>query len=55
MPQTTADNPLKTPYYYTITDDGLKQSWNVGNGEPMGKRIRKSTIWQRYNPMGEKG
>lgn len=33
---TTADNPLKTPYYYTITDDGLKQSWNVGNGSQWG-------------------
>jgi len=30
-PCTTANNPLKTPYYYTIVEDGLKQSWNVDN------------------------
>jgi site-specific DNA-methyltransferase (adenine-specific) len=42
---TTGDNPLKTPYYYTVAEDGLKQSWSVRNGgnvyvnPPYGKNI----------------
>jgi site-specific DNA-methyltransferase (adenine-specific) len=32
-PCTTANNPLRTPYYYTIVEDGLKQSWNVDNND----------------------
>jgi phage N-6-adenine-methyltransferase len=35
-PCTTPDNPLQISYYYTVAEDGLKQSWNVGNGNHWG-------------------
>jgi site-specific DNA-methyltransferase (adenine-specific) len=30
-PATTLDNPLKTPYYFTKEDDGLKLTWPAVN------------------------
>ena len=32
-PCTTADNPLGNRFYFTKEDDGLRQSWNVGNDD----------------------